>query len=279
MFSNSSELIADKFYNNAEKYADKDAIVHWVAGKEPFRWSFSGLIKRAETIAVALKDIGIKKDNVCATIIRHNEDFYPLYIAISLLGAIPAVLAYPNPRLHPDKFRQGLEGMSRRSGLDYILSEISLEPVLKPLLENKDNTIKGLLYPFEWDPSVKYDSKKYDEISKQRKLISPGSPALLQHSSGTTGLQKPVILSHEAVLQHVENYSSAIDLTPEDKIINWLPLYHDMGLIAAFYLPLLTGSTSVQLNTFEWVWCLLYCAKLYPERKEHWYGCLILLLT
>ena len=78
-------------------------------------------------------------------------------------------------------------------------------------------------------------------------------PFLLQHSSGTTGLQKPVLLSHHAVLRHVESYGGTIRLNERDKIVSWLPLYHDMGLIAAFHLPLAFGIPSVQIDPFEWV--------------------------
>ena len=66
-------------------------------------------------------------------------------------------------------------------------------------------------------------------------------------------MQKPVLLSNHAVLEHVENYAEAIQLTENDKIVSWLPLYHDMGLIAAFHLPLAFGIPSIQIDPFEWV--------------------------
>jgi len=75
--------------------------------------------------AVALRERR-PQEEVCALIVRHNKYFYPLYMGITCLGALPAVLAYPNGRLHPEKFRQGLEGMSKRSGLDHILTERGL---------------------------------------------------------------------------------------------------------------------------------------------------------
>src|SRR5207302_8650946 len=79
------------------------------------------------------------------------------------------------------------------------------------------------------------------------------APCLLQHSSGTTGLQKAVMLSYAAVLRHVQRYAEAIGVRPDDKIVSWLPLYHDMGLIAAFHLPLALGIPTVLLDPFEWV--------------------------
>ena len=77
--------------------------------------------------------------------------------------------------------------------------------------------------------------------------------AFLQHSSGTTGLQKGVALSHEAVLNQVASYSEAIALNDQDVIVSWLPLYHDMGLIAGFILPLMQGVPLVMMSPFDWV--------------------------
>ncbi len=247
------ETLIDKWYFNASVLADKEAVVHWVTGEEPYRWTYKELLNCAEKFAVILKDRGIKKNQVCATIIRHNKYFYPLYLAVSLLGALPAVLAYPNSRLHPEKFRQGLEGMSRRSGLDFILTERSLEPVVKPLVEKENSTIKKILFPLDWNIDREFNSEKLNEVRTGAEKIYPNDNVILQHSSGTTGLQKPVILSHKTVLDHINNYSRSIALTRNDKIISWLPLYHDMGLIAAFHLPLAMGITTVQLDTFEWV--------------------------
>jgi acyl-CoA synthetase (AMP-forming)/AMP-acid ligase II len=77
--------------------------------------------------------------------------------------------------------------------------------------------------------------------------------AFLQHSSGTTGLQKGVALAHRAVLNHLASYSEAIALDEQDVIVSWLPLYHDMGLIAGFLLPLVQGVPLVLMSPFEWV--------------------------
>src|SRR6185503_11533337 len=82
---------------------------------------------------------------------------------------------------------------------------------------------------------------------------APDEVAFLQHSAGTTGLQKGVALSHRAVLAHVEDYGLALATTPRDRIVSWLPLYHDMGLIACLVFPMVQGLASASLSPVEWV--------------------------
>ena len=43
-------------------------------------------------------------------------------------------------------------------------------------------------------------------------------------------------------VQNVAQIYAALDFTPDDVVVSWLPLYHDMGLIAGFLLPLLQVS-------------------------------------
>ncbi len=235
----------------AEKFPEKEAIVHWTIENLPIRWTYSSLIKKANFYSNKLLQAGIKRNEVCAIIIRHNPEFYPLYMGIVGIGALPAVLAFPNRKLHPDKFREALEGMSQRSGLDWILTERALDETIRPLAIKKDSTIKEILFPLEFDHQT---SKELDEtISLLRKSFRLEDPLLLQHSSGTTGLQKPVMLSNRAVLEHVRIYGNSIGLNENDKIVSWLPLYHDMGLIATFHLPLTFGIPLIKLDPFEWI--------------------------
>lgn len=223
-------------------------MIHWVAGEEPYRWKWGELFDASSRFAFRLHEAGVRKGDVCAIIVRHHRDFYPLYFGISATGALPSVLAYPNPRLHPDKFREGLAGMARRSGLDWILTEADIESQVAPLVLMDGSTVRGVLTPMEWG-GVSGD----EGVVFEHPAVDTDEPCLLQHSSGTTGLQKAVILSHRAVLEHVRRYSEAIRLEEEDKIASWLPLYHDMGLIAAFYVPLTAGVPIIQIDPFEWV--------------------------
>ena len=84
--------------------------------------------------------------------------------------------------------------------------------------------------------------------------LPPGDAmALLQHSSGTTGLKKGVALTYDAILAQIESYATALRLGADDVVVSWLPLYHDMGLIACLVAPAFAGTTIVQIDTFAWL--------------------------
>ncbi|OGQ00295.1 MAG: hypothetical protein A2Z40_03560 [Deltaproteobacteria bacterium RBG_19FT_COMBO_60_16] len=246
-------LLWEVWHEHAETRPDAEAVIHWKAEGKPDRWTWGRIVKAAVSFATNLRKSGVRRGDVCALVIRHHKDFYPLYMAIGLTGAIPSVLAYPNPRIHPEKFRQGLEGMARNSGLDWILTEKNLEETVRPLVLKEASTVRGILFPLEWPWEAPTSGAGQEMLSLLRRETSHRDPCLLQHSSGTTGLQKAVALSHKAVLEHVSLYGRSIGIGTEDRVVSWLPLYHDMGLIAALELPLAYGIPTVQIDPFEWV--------------------------
>lgn len=86
-----------------------------------------------------------------------------------------------------------------------------------------------------------------------RKAAAAGDLALLQHSSGTTGMKKGVALSHDAITRQIDAYARALGAHGGDVVVSWLPMYHDMGLIACTLLPMMLGQTLVLLDPFDWV--------------------------
>ena len=67
--------------------------------------------------------------------------------------------------------------------------------------------------------------------------------AFIQYTSGSTGDPRGVVLSHANVVRTVEFMAEAAQLTREDVVVSWLPLYHDMGLIGCSFTPPWSGAT------------------------------------
>ena len=72
--------------------------------------------------------------------------------------------------------------------------------------------------------------------------------ALLQYTSGSTGNPKGVMLTHANLLANVRAIGEALGLRNDDVGVSWLPLYHDMGLIGAWLMPLYFGLPVVVLS-------------------------------
>ncbi|WP_024877511.1 fatty acyl-AMP ligase [Saccharomonospora piscinae] len=78
--------------------------------------------------------------------------------------------------------------------------------------------------------------------------IDPDSLAVLQYTSGSTNEPKGVMVSHRAMVTNVANHVSAFSLSAGMRTGGWLPLYHDMGLLATLAPALFLGSACVLLD-------------------------------
>ena len=72
--------------------------------------------------------------------------------------------------------------------------------------------------------------------------IGRDDTAFLQYTSGSTGQPRGVVLSHANVVDTVAFMAEAAQLTRDDVVVSWLPLYHDMGLIGCSFTPPWSGA-------------------------------------
>lgn len=81
--------------------------------------------------------------------------------------------------------------------------------------------------------------------------VSEEDPALLLYTSGTTGVPKGVILSHKNMVAGGEYTAMAHELTPEDRALCSLPLYHINGEVVTAVTPLVSGGSVVMPHKFS----------------------------
>ncbi|NLG55608.1 MAG: fatty acyl-AMP ligase, partial [Rhodococcus sp.] len=78
------------------------------------------------------------------------------------------------------------------------------------------------------DPDVLRSAPPIDE------LITPTEAALLQFTSGSTGIPRGVRISWANLATNIDIISRLVRWEDGDAMASWLPLYHDMGLVGTF---------------------------------------------
>lgn len=203
--------------------------------------------KSASATAAALREAGIQPNDLVILVLRHSQMLLSAFWGAMYLGAIASIFPFLTEKLDPELYRQRVKTLVAHSGAKAVITFPEFKDDLAVLLADTGCRVLSSADV----PAAQSDN----DVTGRSAWDNPSGEqiAFLQHSSGTTGLQKGVALSHRAVLNQVKAYSHAIGLTTQDKIVSWLPLYHDMGLIAGFVMPLTAGIPLVLMSPFIWV--------------------------
>src|SRR6202012_1236302 len=200
---------------------------------------------RAELDAAFLQENGVVSGDRVVLIMPQGIALMTAFAGAMLLGAIPAILAYPNFKVDAAKYRFGLRGVTANLRARAVVIDSDFPADLLEHVTFEDGT--QLLRAADHVPGS-------ETLSWIEPEIRPQAVAFIQHSAGTTGLQKGVALTHVAVLQHLEHLSAVLKIDhSRDVIYSWLPLYHDMGLIACFIMPMVCHLPVVMQSPLDWV--------------------------
>ncbi len=239
--------IPEILINSYQEVPDQIAIHLLYQDKPAQAITYHQLIFGSMSFAHALKRANIRSGEVVILILDHGEELVYAFFGSILHGAIPSIMPFLTEKLSPEKYRQSLQALFDITSPGAVVTDQDFINEVE-LASNVSSSIKSVLIA----SNITHSNDAIPDHIQHRKF-SPEEIVLLQHSSGTTGLQKGVALSHRAIINQLDNYRRAIQLKDEDVIVSWLPLYHDMGLIAGFILPLLSRVPLVLLSPFDWV--------------------------
>lgn len=217
---------------------DRPAFTFLDANLEATTYTFGELWGRASAIAVRIRERGLADPTrPLGLLLGSQEDQILHYLGALQAGAVPAILTPPNRKLNRQYYAITMVAVLRRSGFGAIVTDVDDVPLPVPAFQ-----------PHSIDPVPGEEPGVANTAAGE-----PLEASFLQFSSGTTGIKRGVLVRDEAALAQLHAYAAALALSPDDRIVTWLPLYHDMGFIACLNMPLLFGVHTIVIDPITWV--------------------------
>ncbi len=212
--------------------ADRGGRVRFITGDQVDEVRWTELLDDARRVAGALAAHGVGPGAHVALLGTTSRTLTTTLQATWLSGATAMVLPLPMRLGSVEEFVTQTRARIRAADTDVIVI---------------DDDLAAFYEPVAADPPVVLMRDLFAEAGTRRPdmfdvpVVDPESLAVLQFTSGSTSDPKGVMLPHRTVLANLDGAATAAQLTDDDVAVSWLPLYHDMGLIGLFTLPMVLG--------------------------------------
>lgn len=224
------------------RYGDRDALVY-----EDRRWTFSELDRDVNALAAGLEDLGIGPDTRIAVLAMNSPEYMMLALALAKVGAVMITLNY---RLHEEELAYLIEH-SRAVGL---VSEQELGETAVALVER----IPRLELRLSFDGGVGsewHDIPPLIEANQGRRVPDAerfdGDLQRVLYTSGTTSRPKGARITHGNCNANINAQIAELQLTADDRILVFAPIYHVGGLDVPGYAAWFAGGAIVVMRRFD----------------------------
>ncbi len=191
--------------------------------------SYKELRTEAKLLAGKLLGLGCRRGTRVAIVAETDPMFHRFFFACQYAGYIPVALPAGFQIGARKAYVEQLERMLDSCGADLAVAPESHIGFLKQAVERL-NLVKA-------GTPEEFDSLSKTNISMQP--LDQNDIAYLQYTSGSTRFPRGVEISQNAVMTNLRDIAvHGLRISESDRMVSWLPLYHDMGLVAFVLLPL-----------------------------------------
>ena len=213
-------------FNEAIDYAarsEKGLNFHDMRGTLERAYTYREMRADALEMAQRLIASGIEPRDRVALIAETSPEFAALFCACIYAGAWPVPLPLPTGFGGKDGYIDQLAVQLQSSDPKILIYPPEIAEMAKAAADRQG--CEGI----DWE-SFATRAKADAELPQ----VNPEDICYLQYSSGSTRFPTGVAVTHKALLHNLYGHASAMDLGTNDRVVSWLPWYHDMGLVGCF---------------------------------------------
>ena len=228
-------------FNEAIDYAaksEKGLNFHDMRGELQRVYSFAEMREDALKLAFAMKAYGIEKDDRVALVAETSPEFAALFCACVYAGAWPVPLPLPTTFGGKDSYIDQLKVQLASSDPKILIYPPEIAEMAKAAADQQGCDGES------WDVFAQRQSPEC-ELPRAK----PSDISYLQYSSGSTRFPTGVAVTHEALLHNLYGHATGVDLGTNDRVVSWLPWYHDMGLVGCFLSPIANQASVDYIKT------------------------------
>lgn len=208
--------------------------------EEPIR--YRDLLEAAKATAAGLVARGLQPRQTVALMLPTGRSYLASFFGVMVAGGIPVPI-YPPARVSQisDHLKRHARILSN-AGARLIVTVDQAKPVAM-MLRAAAPSLEAIITPEELVATplpARYRADAHDI-------------AFLQYTSGSTGDPKGVVLTHANLLANIRAMGQATKAAAGDVFVSWLPLYHDMGLISAWFGSLYHGMPLVLMSPLDFL--------------------------
>jgi fatty-acyl-CoA synthase len=227
--------------------------------------TFGELYERASAIALDLQQRGLEPAQTVAIMLPTGAEFFYTFAGILLAGGIPVPIYPPFRADRIAEYATRQAAILRNAETRFLITFRQAEGLAR-LLQPRVPTLREVLNaerlasaPVQAEPA----SASWRPVEILSHHARGEDIAFLQYTSGSTGDPKGVTLTHANLLANIRSIVAGVKLRPDDVAVSWLPLYHDMGLIGAWFVPIYSGVPLVVMSPLaflsrpeRWLWAI-----------------------
>lgn len=225
--------------------------------------TYKKLFQKIDEVAKALKQSGVKENDVITLSMPNNLEFIYLFYAISKIGSTIHIIDSNTDIKDIEKYIKAVNStMTFITNKDYekfrplIDNEtINKSIVITPKVKYVSDLFKNYKVDYN-DKTVNWKSfidegKKYENLNAKLEY-KKNRPFLITHTLGTSGDKKTVVLTNENInAASLQCSISGINIEKSEKWLNTLSNYRITGITLGIHLPLSYGIETILMPEYN----------------------------